>query len=77
MIIGAGPAGLTTAMQLSRQGIKAPVFEKKQVGGLLLNANLVENYSGFVEGISGPDLVDLFQRQADRLGVKVLMKTSF
>ena len=71
VIIGAGPAGLTAAMQLSRQGITPVLFEKNQVGGLLLNANLVENYPGFVEGISGPALIDLFQRQADRLGVKV------
>ena len=71
VIIGAGPAGLTAAMQLSRQGITPAIFEKNQIGGLLLNANLVENYPGFVEGISGPELVDLFQRQADRLGVQV------
>jgi len=71
VIIGAGPAGLTAAMQLSRQGVTPVVFEKNQVGGLLLNANLVENYPGFVDGISGPALIDLFRKQADRLGVIV------
>ena len=71
VIIGAGPAGLTAAMQLERQGISPVVLERNQVGGLLLNANLVENYPGFVEGVSGPDLVKLFSRQAERLGVNV------
>lgn len=71
VIIGAGPAGLAAAMQLKRQGINPLVLERKQVGGLLLNANLVENYPGFVDGISGPDLVDLFINQAARLGVEI------
>ena len=71
VIIGAGPAGLAAAMQLKRQGIDPLVLERKLVGGLLLNANLVENYPGFVGGISGPDLVSLFKDQAERLGVVI------
>jgi len=71
VIIGAGPAGLAAAMQLKRQGIDPVVLERKQVGGLLLNANLVENYPGFVDGISGPELVSLFKDQAERLGVVI------
>ena len=71
VIIGAGPAGLAAAMQLKRQGIDPVVLERKQVGGLLLNANLVENYPGFVKGITGPDLVQLFRKQADWLGVNI------
>jgi thioredoxin reductase (NADPH) len=70
-VIGAGPAGLAAAMQLSRQGSPALVFERDQVGGLLWNANWVENYPGFPEGISGPDLVKRFALQAERLGVKI------
>jgi thioredoxin reductase (NADPH) len=70
-IIGAGPAGLAAAMQLSRQGSHALVFEKDQVGGLLWNANWVENYPGFPEGISGPELVKRFATQAERLGVEI------
>lgn len=69
VIIGAGPAGLTAALQLQRQGIPPLLLERHKVGGLLNNAHWVENYPGFVEGISGPDLVDLFHRQAERLGV--------
>jgi thioredoxin reductase (NADPH) len=71
VIIGAGPAGLAAAMQLTRQGQEVLVLERTRVGGLLWNANLLENYPGFPEGISGPALVELFQQQADRLRVKV------
>lgn len=71
VIIGAGPAGLAAAMQLSRQGQQPLVLERSRVGGLLWNANLVENYPGFSRGISGPDLVALFQDQAKHLGVRI------
>jgi thioredoxin reductase (NADPH) len=72
VIIGGGPAGLSAAMQLSRQGHSHLVLERNRVGGLLWNANLVENYPGFPHGIPGPELVSLFQEQAQRLGVKIL-----
>ncbi len=71
VIIGAGPAGLAAAMQLKRHGIDPLVLERKLVGGLLLNANCVENYPGFVGGISGPELVSLFKDQAEGLGVVI------
>jgi thioredoxin reductase len=63
IIIGAGPGGLATALQLRRYGIDPLVFEQNQIGGLLHNANLVENYPGFPGGIPGPDLVELFKEQ--------------
>lgn len=63
IIVGAGPAGLATALQLERYGIKPLVIEKGEIGGLLHNANLVENYPGFPGGIPGPQLVDLFKQQ--------------
>ena len=71
VVIGAGPAGLAVAMQLSRQGHKPLVLERSRVGGLLWNANLVENYPGFYPGISGPELVARFQEQAKGLGVSI------
>jgi thioredoxin reductase (NADPH) len=71
VIIGAGPAGLAAAMQLTRQGYQPLVLERDRVGGLLWNANLVENYPGFCPGISGPELVSLFQEQAKHLGVSI------
>ena len=74
VIIGAGPAGLAAAMQLTRQGHQALVLERDRVGGLLWNANLVENYPGFIGGISGPALVGLFQDQAQALGVRIAIE---
>ena len=71
LIVGAGPAGLTAAIQLARYGIPARVFEAGQAGGLLLNANLVENYPGFPNGIPGPQLAAVFRAQAERWGVRV------
>ncbi len=69
VIIGAGPAGLTAAIQLRRYGIPFVLLEKERVGGLLWNANLVENYPGFPAGVSGPKLAQLIEKQARRIGV--------
>lgn len=70
-ILGAGPAGLTAALQLRRQGYNPLLLEKEQTGGLLLNANLVENYPGFPGGISGPELMEKFLQQAAWTGVVI------
>jgi len=71
VIIGAGPAGLSAAIQLKRYGITALLLERDEAGGLLRNANLVENYPGFPGGIPGAKLVRLFQEQASQTGVNV------
>lgn len=71
-IIGAGPSGLSAAMQLKRAGVNLVIFEKDTAGGLLRNACLVENYPGFPGGISGNDLADNFLEQSERLGVNIL-----
>jgi len=72
IIIGAGPGGLATALQLKRFGINPLVFEQEQIGGLLNNANLVENYLGFPGGIPGPKLVQLFKDQVQDLSIKII-----
>jgi len=71
IILGAGPAGITTAIQLKRYGIPFVLIEKERAGGLLWNANLVENYPGFPNGVAGPKLITLMRKQMERLGIKI------
>jgi len=71
VVIGAGPAGIATAIQLKRHGIEPLILERGEIGGLLKNANLVENYPGFPDGISGLSLIELFERQLARAGVTI------
>lgn len=70
-IIGCGPAGISAAIYLKRAGLEPIIFEKDEIGGLLQNANLVENYPGFPQGISGLDLVKVFKKQLLGLGIKI------
>ncbi len=71
VIIGAGPAGIATAIQLKHYNIESILLEQAEIGGLLRNANLVENYPGFPKGISGLELVRLFKKHLKNTGVKV------
>ena len=70
-IIGAGPAGIAAGIQLKRYGITPMVLERETVGGLLRNANLVENYPGFPNGISGPKLIQLIDAQRKAASLEV------
>ena len=64
-------AGLAAAIQLKRYGIDALLLDAEAIGGLLRNANLVENYPGFPQGIPGIELARLFAGQLDQAGVTV------
>ncbi len=75
VIVGAGPAGIAAAIQLLRYDIKPLLLEQGEVGGLLRNANWVENYPGFPDGIAGPHLVQLFGRQLENAGVSVTLES--
>lgn len=70
-VIGAGPGGLAAALQLHRYDVISRVFEGNHPGGLLRNANWVENYPGFPKGISGANLASLFLKQAQVGGVHI------
>ena len=70
-VIGAGPAGFAAAIQLKRYGLETLVLERQRLGGTLHNANLVENYPGFPDGIPGFELVRLFEKHADNLQINI------
>ena len=71
IVIGAGPAGILSAIQIKRAGFDVMVIERGEIGGLLRNAKCVENYLGFPGGISGKKLVEIFKQQLKNLSIKI------
>jgi thioredoxin reductase (NADPH) len=70
IIIGGGPAGLTAGLYTSRAGLKSLLLEKGVFGGQITNAEHVENFPGFPQGISGIELGDLMREQAEKYNLK-------
>jgi len=73
IIIGGGPAGLSAGLYTSRARLSSLLIERGLVGGQLVNAERVENYPGFPEGISGLELAQLMHQQATRYGLETLL----
>lgn len=69
IIVGGGPAGLTAGLYTSRAGLKTLLLERAIFGGQIVNAQHVENYPGFPNGISGFELASLMQQQAMKYGL--------
>ena len=72
IIIGGGPAGLTAGLYASRAGLKTLLIERTMFGGQIINAQKVENYPGFPDGISGFELTSLMHQQAVKYGLETM-----
>ena len=73
VIIGGGPAGLSAGIYAARARLKSLLIERGVVGGQITDAELVENYPGFAEGVSGFELGQLMHQQATKYGLETLL----
>jgi len=71
VIVGAGPSALMASVYAAREGIETVLYEKSAVGGLAAITDMIDNYSGFPDGIAGYELAEKMQKQAERFGAVI------
>ena len=72
IIVGGGASGLTAGIYAARAGLRTMLLEKWLIGGLAATTDLIENYPGFPEGISGKDLMEEMKTQAQKFGAEII-----